>query len=97
MIAPTPRQKVLLDYLKSYQGLNDGQSPSFREIAAALDISGTGGVHSALERLEGRGLIRRHRNQPRSIEIVVEESPLHAATIDELLGELALRGWSGTV
>ncbi len=66
------KQDEIYDYIKEYVN-EKGYPPSVREICAAVHLSSTSTVHSHLEKLEKKGLIRRDPAKPRTIEIVEKE------------------------
>ncbi|HHZ06781.1 MAG TPA: transcriptional repressor LexA [Clostridiales bacterium] len=66
-------QQKILDFVRSC--VQDGDSPSVREICSATGLSSTATVHANLKALEERGLIcRRAQGINRSIRLVGEES-----------------------
>lgn len=73
----TPRQKDLLDYLKSFIEEN-GYSPSYDDMARAIGISSKSSVHRLVHGLSLHGKIRIIPNHSRSIEII-EPVKLEAA------------------
>lgn len=58
MIGLTPCQRELMVYLQTRE-----QSPTFREIMAALDIPSTSQIFGRMKALEERGYIRRRYNR----------------------------------
>ena len=58
-------QKVF-EYIVRYKGLNDGASPSYRQIASACGVA-LGSVRYWLDRLEDAGKIYRDEGQYRAI------------------------------
>jgi repressor LexA len=70
MISPTIEQGRMLRFVAGYLETHDGIAPTLRTIADALGYASTASVHRKLEALEERGLIRRLRNRPQSIELV---------------------------
>lgn len=68
-MALTKRQKQVLDFLHTFIRRH-GYSPSFEEIAEALDLNSLATVHKHILTLERKGFIRRGYNQSRSIDIV---------------------------
>jgi SOS-response transcriptional repressor LexA len=52
------KEKAILTYIKAYKRRNDGNSPSFREIMSACEISSTSYVKFLLGKLEARGEIQ---------------------------------------
>lgn len=69
MIGLTPKQKHLLEYLKSFIGEND-YPPSFDEMKLACGLKSKSGVHRMLSALEERNHIRRLPHRARAIEIL---------------------------
>ena len=65
----TPKQKEILEYIKS-QILDRGFPPSVRDICEAVNLRSTSSVHAHLETLEKNGYIRRDPTKPRAIEIL---------------------------
>lgn len=70
MLGLTPRQRECLDFIFNFS-VEHGYSPSFREMAAAMGLASTSGVHRLVLALEKRGYIRRLPRADRSI-IVIE-------------------------
>lgn len=68
----TPKQQLILDFLKSEIRKN-GYPPTVREICEAVGLSSTSTVHSHLETLERKGHIRRSPAKNRSTEILEED------------------------
>lgn len=66
---PTPRQLALLRFIAGHIEAHGGAAPSVRDCAIALRVSG-GNAHHLLSRLEERGLIHRHRNRRRTVEVM---------------------------
>ncbi len=64
----TPKQKLILDYIKSEIKTN-GIPPTIREICAAANLSSTSSVHLHLSTLEKKGYITRSKSKNRSILI----------------------------
>jgi repressor LexA len=65
----TPRQQQILDYLiKAIQ--DKGYAPSVREIGDALGLSSPSTVHQHLTALADKGVIRRHGDRMRALEVV---------------------------
>ena len=65
----TPKQKEILEYIKS-QILDRGFPPYVRDICEAVNLRSTSSVHAHLETLEKNGYIRRDPTKPRAIEIL---------------------------
>lgn len=69
------KQQEILDYLKTCI-LAKGYPPAVREICEAVHLKSTSSVHSHLESLEKKGLIRRDPTKPRAIEILDDDFAL---------------------
>jgi len=67
-MALTRRQKEFLDFLIGFTDSN-GYSPSYEEIASALDLASLATVHKHVSALEIKGYLRRGFNQSRSLEV----------------------------
>src|SRR4051812_48039499 len=67
-MALTRRQKEFLDFLIGFTD-SKGYSPSYEEIASALDLASLATVHKHVSALETKGYIRRGFNQSRSLEV----------------------------
>jgi repressor LexA len=67
-MALTRRQKEFLDFLVGFTDSN-GYSPSYEEIASALDLASLATVHKHVAALEMKGYLRRGFNQSRSLEV----------------------------
>lgn len=66
----TKRQGETLDFIKRYTADHGGTSPSLREIAAGINVTGPGPVTRFLDGLEERGYITRIKYLARSITLV---------------------------
>jgi repressor LexA len=83
----TKRQKELFDYLQGYIRTH-GYAPTFQEIGRHFSLSSLATVHKHLSNLESKGLIRRHWNHSRAIELL--DGAGSAGSIDlPLLGTVA--------
>ena len=69
----TKRQQMIYDFIKA-EVETKGYPPSVREIAKAVGLASSSTVHGHLERIEGKGFIRRDPTKPRAIEIIDLES-----------------------
>lgn len=69
-----PRQKQVLEFIKSYVAQNE-YPPSLRDIAAHIGVSGNVAVISHLEALERKGYIRRDTGSSRGIVLIREKQP----------------------
>ncbi len=65
----TKRQKQVLDYLRDSIEKN-GYAPSLIEISRHFNLNSISTIHKHLMHLEEKGLIRRHWNRARAIEVV---------------------------
>lgn len=66
----THEQKRTLEFLIRYQADNGGISPTFDEIAQAVELKSKSGVSRLIVALEERGFIRRMEGRARAIEVV---------------------------
>lgn len=66
----TRRQREVYEFIRSFITEND-YSPSLEEIAKGLDLSSLATVHKHLSNLSEKGLILRHWNKGRGIELVM--------------------------
>lgn len=66
----THQQARLLQFIVDYQRENAGASPSYAEMATAIDINSKAGVHRILGGLEEQGQIGRMPNRARSISVI---------------------------
>ncbi|MBL8187377.1 MAG: transcriptional repressor LexA [Acidobacteria bacterium] len=69
----TPRQKEVFDFLVSFLN-RQGYAPTISEIQDHFRLNSPASVHEKLKELEGHGLIRRHKNIHRGIEITQRDS-----------------------
>lgn len=65
----TKRQKQILDYLEEFIEKH-GYAPSLIEISRHFNLNSISTIHKHLLHLEEKGLIRRHWNRARAIEVV---------------------------
>lgn len=65
----TRRQREVFEFIKEFIEENS-YSPSLEEIAQGLDLSSLATVHKHLSNLAEKGLLRRHWNRGRGIELV---------------------------
>lgn len=65
----TKRQKEVLDYITQFIELH-GYAPSYREIAASLDMSSVATVASHVETLVEKGYLGKGIGQARSIQLI---------------------------
>jgi len=69
----TDRQARILEYIR-YQNKVRNYPPSVREIGEAVGLSSSSTVHTHLNQLERRGLIRRDPSKSRTVQLVQDES-----------------------
>lgn len=67
-MALTKRQKEVLDFIADFIEEN-GYSPSYEELAHALQLASLATVHKHIQALESRNYLRRLFNQSRSLEV----------------------------
>ena len=67
-------QQKILDFIRN--SIQEGISPSVREICAATNLKSTATVHSHLKTLEEKGLIVRNQGSNRSIRITDDNTSL---------------------
>jgi repressor LexA len=70
-MALTKRQKEVLDFIAGFVEDN-GYSPSYDEIAQALQLASLATVHKHVEALQSRNYLRRSFNQSRSLDVSPE-------------------------
>ena len=82
-MALTRRQKEIYDFVRDFI-IERGYSPSLQEIGGHFELSAVATVHKHVSNLVDKGLLRRGRNQNRSLEVVesgpavgVRELPLY--------------------
>ncbi|HMV49694.1 MAG TPA: transcriptional repressor LexA [Blastocatellia bacterium] len=77
----TPRQAEFLDFLGNFQR-EYGYAPKISQIQEYFGLSSPASVHQKLTELESEGMIRRHKNAHRGIEIIQwpKESDLPAVS-----------------
>ena len=66
----TETQRKVMLHLQDYMKAHDGIAPSLAEMATALSIKSSSGLHATMLRLEERGYIRRIKGKARALEIV---------------------------
>jgi repressor LexA len=82
MMGLTHMQARTLDVVRTFA--EDGKSPSYDEIAEALDLASKSQVKYLLDQLEARGRIRRLPHRARSIELVDQVDDLERRPSAEL-------------
>jgi len=68
-MALTKRQRQIYDFIADFVQ-NNGYSPSFEEIGAALGLNSLATVHKHINNLEAKKLLRRDYNRSRSIDVL---------------------------
>ena len=69
LIQPSEREKVVLDFVKTYADQHYGRPPTFREIAKALDRCVTT-VYHQVAMLERKGYVERDHWRSRSMRAI---------------------------
>lgn len=64
-----PKHLQVFAYLLEYKARHDGNSPSYREIMSACEVSTLSLVHHYLNKLEAEGKLARTEGNARNIEI----------------------------
>ncbi|HYP04919.1 MAG TPA: transcriptional repressor LexA [Bryobacteraceae bacterium] len=93
-MALTRRQKEFLDFLIGFTDTK-GYSPSYEEIASAMDLASLATVHKHVSALEMKGYLRRGFNQSRSLEVspaYLHEYRLSVAKNTGAMGDVPLLG-----
>lgn len=72
--ALTLRQRQCLEFIRDYQR-EHGITPSYDEMAKALDLKSKSGVHRIIHALRERRFIRVFPNRARAIEIIAAFPP----------------------
>lgn len=88
----TSKQTELLAFLRKC----GDETPSFQEMAWAVDLKSKSGVHRLMEALIDRGYVERLPGRARSVRILDEPKPLKPLaqqTSANLAAELRRRGW----
>ena len=67
----TPKQKEVLDYIKSFSAENK-YPPSVRETAQALDVSSPATIHVHIQKLIEKGYLKRSNNSNHQLQILVD-------------------------
>jgi len=92
-MALTKRQRQMYDFIAEFVQ-NNGYSPSFEEIGAAMGLSSLATVHKHINNLEAKKLLRRDYNRSRSIDILPlpDGIPERARSVEVSSYELPLVG-----
>ena len=83
----TRRQRQIYQYLKEHIQ-SQGYAPSIAEIGKQFKLSSPATVHKHLSHLESKGLIRKHQNLSRAIEIVDEQPKVPMSRECAVLGHI---------
>ena len=68
MVQLEPKEQLIFDYIKE-NIMKNGYAPSIRDICAALHIKSTSTVHTALDKLEKKGYIRKENGKSRTLRV----------------------------
>lgn len=86
----TNQQRNLLNFLRQCE--NDGRpTPSYDEMAAALELKSKGGIHRLLEGLEERGCVRWLKFRARTVQVTVADDTDMPSPLDISANAMALR------
>lgn len=80
----TKKQKLILDFLISYLEEN-GESPSYREIATGVGLSSVASVAEHIDNLIEKGVLRKNPGEARSLEVLDYE---HLETVELFVNRL---------
>jgi len=88
----TRRQREVFEFIKNFMEKH-GYSPSLEEVAKGLDLSSLATVHKHLTNLSEKGLIRRHWNRGRGIELANDLNAPHIVQMElEACYAIPIRG-----
>lgn len=65
----TKKQALIIDFIKEYTS-RQGESPSYREIMAALGLSSVSAVAEHIDNLVAKGALKKSPGAARSLEVV---------------------------
>jgi len=65
----TKKQVLIIDFIKDYSA-REGNSPSYREIMAALGLNSVSAVAEHIDNLVAKGALRKIPGEARSLEVV---------------------------
>lgn len=68
----TPRQKKVLEYIKSYQQ-KQSVSPTLKELAKHFQLSSLSTAHHYVKTLQNKGYLHKEESRPRTITVFEEE------------------------
>ena len=84
----TPKQIKLLRFIVAYEA-EHGIVPSYDEMMVAMGRASKGNIGRMLDCLQERGILRRQRDKPRSIEVLCKPRFAPSTVIDaETLSDL---------
>jgi len=88
----TDMQKLLLSYLRQQQA--EGRTPSYREMAKALELASPSSIKRLIDALVERGYGRFIANRARTIEVFEHrrDTSLQHTSTEALVAELQRRG-----
>jgi repressor LexA len=84
----SPRQRRIVEFIRSTVR-DRGYPPTVREIGEAVGLTSSSSVHSQLENLERRGLLRKDPTKPRAIGLSMPGPSADAGVQVPLLGRIA--------
>lgn len=90
-MALTKRQKDVLDFIVSFVEEN-GYSPSYEEIARALDLASLATVHKHISALADKKYLQRGANQSRSVDVAQRYLQEHRRQKQKNAMEIPLAG-----
>lgn len=80
----TKKQALIIDFIKDYS-LRQGESPSYREIMAALGLSSVSAVAEHIDNLVKKGALKKLPGAARSLEVVDMSYPETTALFQHYL------------
>jgi repressor LexA len=84
----TPRQRRIVDFIKTTVR-ERGYPPTVREIGEAVGLTSSSSVHSQLENLERRGLLKKDPTKPRAIGLAEPRVGADTGVQVPLVGRIA--------
>ncbi len=82
----TKKQALIIDFIKDYS-LRQGESPSYREIMAALGLSSVSAVAEHIDNLVKKGALKKLPGAARSLEVVDMSYPETTALFQHYLAQ----------
>lgn len=89
MARKSNKKNEILEFVHSYQ-LENGLSPSVREICSAVGLSSPSSVHQHLKTLEQQGFIEKNDFKSRSIKLNYQKSQLEVPIIGKVSAGLPI-------